>query len=278
VPPLLIVNARSGDATPTPEELCRAAEELGIPTHVLEDGEDPGEVARAAEADALGMAGGDGSLGAVAQAAIERDLPFACIPFGTRNHFARDLGLDRDDPLAALAAFGGRERRVDVGDVNGRVFLNNVSIGVYARLVHRREEHRRRRQALARVRALLLTAKEPHGLQLTVDGEPFEARIVLVGNNSYDLDLFSVGERKRLDEGRLHLYSMGGLLPHEWEERKGGRFEIDAPGPRLHVAADGEPLELETPLRLEARPLALRVLLPPGVEDERDVGERDLVS
>ena len=80
------------------------------------------------------MAGGDGSLAAVAEVAIEQDVPFVCIPFGTRNHFARDLGLDRDDPLAALAAFdGGVERRVDVGRVGDRLFLNNVSLGLYAR-------------------------------------------------------------------------------------------------------------------------------------------------
>src|SRR5919206_569223 len=103
--------------------------------------------------------------------ALERDLPFVCIPFGTRNHFARDLGLDRDDPLAALASFGGHERRIDVGRVGDRVFLNNVSLGLYARLVHRREHHPRRRDALARMRSwlILLTHREPLGI--TIDGE-----------------------------------------------------------------------------------------------------------
>ena len=87
------------------------------------------------------MAGGDGSLAAVAAVAVERDLPFVVVPFGTRNHFARDVGLDRDDPLAALARLrDGRERRIDIGRVNGRAFLNNVSLGHYARLVHRREQ------------------------------------------------------------------------------------------------------------------------------------------
>src|SRR5204862_350910 len=114
-------------------------------THVLRKGEDPAAVARKAEADALGMAGGDGSLAAVAGVAMERGLPFVCVPFGTRNHFARDVGLDRDDPLAALAGFDDRvERAIDVGRANERLFLNNVSLGVYARLVHRREHHRRR--------------------------------------------------------------------------------------------------------------------------------------
>ena len=132
------------------------------------------------------MAGGDGSLAVVAEAALERDLPFACIPFGTRNHFARDLGLDRDDPIGALDALvDGREIRIDVGRANDRLFLNNVSLGVYARLVHRREHHRRRSDAFARLRALGTLATHRHSIGITVDGEPIEARVVLVSNNAY---------------------------------------------------------------------------------------------
>ena len=121
------------------------------------------------------MAGGDGSLAPVAGVAIERELPFVCIPFGTRNHFARDLGLDRDDPIGALAAFVRREeRRIDVGRANERVFLNNVSLGVYAQLVHRREHQRRRREAFARLRALAILALHRQPLGITVDGEPVD--------------------------------------------------------------------------------------------------------
>src|SRR5438132_11603011 len=152
----LLVNPRSGDNRPGPEELVDAARARGIETHVLGDGDDPAEAARAARGDALGMAGGDGSLAAVAEVALERDLPFVCVPFGTRNHFARDLGLDRDDPLGALDAFDGEERRIDVGRAGERLFLNNVSLGVYARLVHRREQRRRRGEARAALRALEL--------------------------------------------------------------------------------------------------------------------------
>src|SRR5919112_3389385 len=113
----LIVNPRSGDGGA--DELLSAAAERGIATHVLRKGDDLEALARGADADALGMAGGDGSLAAVAGVAIERGLPFVCIPFGTRNHFARDVGLDRDDPVAALDAFSDRvERVIDVGRVN----------------------------------------------------------------------------------------------------------------------------------------------------------------
>ncbi|MBA2331331.1 MAG: hypothetical protein H0V94_00880, partial [Actinobacteria bacterium] len=169
--PFLIVNPRSGTASPSPEELREAAVTRGVEVHFLEEGDDLQDLARSADADVLGMAGGDGSLGAVAEVAIDRDLPFVCIPFGTRNHFARDIGLDRDDPLAALAAFDGVERRVDVGRVDDRLFLNNVSLGLYALLVHRRERHRRRSDALARLRAIVLAAREHSGKdQFVIDG------------------------------------------------------------------------------------------------------------
>src|SRR6266498_5564921 len=122
----LLINPRSGKGRPRVDELAAAARERGIEVHGLREGDDPGELAGQAGADALGVAGGDGSLAPVAQVAIERELPFVCVPYGTRNHFARDLGLDRDDPFAALAAFeSGREVRIDVGRANGRLFLNN---------------------------------------------------------------------------------------------------------------------------------------------------------
>jgi diacylglycerol kinase family enzyme len=258
----LLINPRSGSGSPDADELRRAAEQKGVLVHVLGDEDDPAELARAADADAVGIAGGDGSLAPVAEVAIERGLPFVCIPFGTRNHFARDVGLDRDDPIGALDSFGGRERSIDVGSVNGRVFLNNVSLGAYAQLVHRRESRRRRRAALARLRALWATAREPHGLRATVDGRPMEAHVIFVGNNAYELDLFNVGERKRLDEGVLHLYTLEGWLPTAWTDRKGASFTVETPGSKIETASDGEPVELDSPLRFEVRPRALRVLLP----------------
>ena len=238
----------------------RAARRLGA--RAGED-EDPAEVARAADADALGVAGGDGSLGAVAAVAIERDLPFVCVPFGTRNHFARDAGLDRDDPLGALAGFGGQERRVDVGRVGDRLFLNNVSLGAYARLVHVREHHRRRRAALARLRALAISVRHPHGLHLRIDGEPVSARVVLVANNRYERGLLSLGSRERIDRGELALYVARGFAPGSLEERVAASFRLEA-GVPLHAAVDGEPVTLEPSVELRVEPRALRMLLPPG--------------
>lgn len=265
----LIVNPRSGTDSPSAEELRDAARARGIDVHFLEEDDDLQELARNARAGVLGMAGGDGSLAAVAEVAIEQDVPFVCIPFGTRNHFARDLGLDRDDPIGALAAFAGKERRVDVGRVGERLFLNNVSLGLYALLVHRRERHRRRRDALARLRALALVAREHRGRErFTIDGDPVAARLVLVACNDYSLELFSIGERERLDEGMLHLYVPHGVRRVTWDERSGTSFTIDAPSHSLRAAIDGEPARLQAPLKLRVEPKALRVLVPRAPEGQ----------
>jgi diacylglycerol kinase family enzyme len=263
VPPLLFVNPRSGDGGA--DELLEEAQRRGIDTHVVDAGDDLAALARTADADALGIAGGDGSLAVVADAATERGLPFVCVPFGTRNHFARDMGLDRDDPVAALDAFVDRKERViDAGRANGRLFLNNVSLGLYAQLVHRREHHRRRRNAFARLRAFAIVARHRTPLGITLDGEPIESHVVLVSNNAYTLDVLSVGERERLDEGKLHLYAPAGLFRSSWEERSGERFTVDAAAGRLQAAVDGEPEEMETPIKFAVERGALRVLLPRG--------------
>ena len=263
---VLFLNPRSGSSTPSAAELRAEAERRQIRVHELGPDDDVVELAGRAAAAVLGMAGGDGSLGAVAAVAIERDLPFVCVPFGTRNHFARDAGLDRDDPVAALDAFAdGVERRVDIGRVGDRLFLNNVSLGLYARLVHRREHHRRRRDTLARVRALGLVARERRGARrFEIDGEEVRTRIVLVACNAYSLGPFSIGERQTLDGGELHVYVPHGLVHRGWRDRSATEFTIDAPGHRVRAAIDGEPVVLETPLEFRLEPKTLRLLVPRG--------------
>jgi diacylglycerol kinase family enzyme len=259
---LLIVNPLSGSGDQDTGALEREASRRGIAVHVLAPGEDPQAVARAAET-AVGIAGGDGSLGAVAEIALERDLPFVCVPLGTRNHFARDVGLDRNDPSAALAAFdSGRERRIDVGRVGGQVFVNNVSFGLYARLVRRREAHRRRSTAFAGLRAAWLSARDRSPEPWVVDGAQVAARILLVANNAYDVDLFELGARERLDEGKLHAYLATGLLPRTWEEHVAEKFVVERAGGGLLAAVDGDPIELDSPVELSVEPRALRILLP----------------
>lgn len=289
--PFLIVNPRSGDSEPSAEELVAEAERRGVGAYTLGPGDDVAAIAReAAEsgASALGMAGGDGSLAAVAGEALEHDVPFVCVPFGTRNHFARDLGLDCDDPVSGLDAFrGGEERRVDVGMVDGRIFLNNVSLGLYASLVHHpgHETKNRLVAALRMIPAAFGKSRRPLQLTVEVKGrrERRSALVLLVANNDYALDAISdLGRRTRLDEGCLHAYvveAVGGwrlvglfaralsgrIGPTEgWVEWTSKRFEVAAKRPRVHVAIDGEPEVLTPPLTFEIRSRALRVLVPGG--------------
>jgi len=233
----LLLNPHAGSGSDADALLGRAAA-LGIETRILGAGEDAAALARDAEPGALGAAGGDGTLAKVAGVAIERGLPFVCVPFGTRNHFARDLGLDRDDPGAALDAFAGIERFVDVGRANGHVFLNNVSIGAYAVLVH--EGWRR----------VLDELRLRH--RFTVDGESVRTRILLIANNAYSF----TGARQRLDEGQLHVYTARG------EIRVARRVVVGARARRLRTAIDGERAVLETPIEIGVEPAGLRVLLP----------------
>jgi diacylglycerol kinase family enzyme len=233
------------------------------------------------------MAGGDGSLAAVAAVALERDLPFVCIPFGTRNHFARDLGIDRDDPVGALDAFQGRERRIDVGAVGERLFLNNVSLGLYASFVHDpARKTRNRLMAFLRMAPVALgRGRSPLDVSFEFEGrrERHAALVVLVANNDYRIEtLADLGERACLDEGLLHAYvieavsrrALLALLARaavgnvgeaeglvEWAAE---RFSVESSRARLHAAIDGEPVVLETPLAFEVKPRALRVLVPPS--------------
>jgi diacylglycerol kinase family enzyme len=264
----LLVNPRSGGSRPSDEELVAAAVDRDVRAHVLREGEDLAALARDAETDVLGMAGGDGSLAIVADVARERNVPFVCIPWGTRNHYAGDVGIDRDDPLAALEAFSsGVERRADLGRVGERAFLNNVTLGIYARLVHHRERHRRRREALARLRAILLSIRDRRWTErFVVDGTALRASVVLVANNEYRLDLFSIGERERLDAGALAVYAARGLRL-EWTERTTEHVRIETRESSVRAAVDGEPVVLESPLELCVEPRALRLLVPRSAAD-----------
>jgi len=193
--PVLFVNPSSGGGVAARSGLVEHARRRGIDVVVLRRGESLAELVRQAiarGADALGIAGGDGPLGVVAAAALAHGLPFVCVPAGTRNHFALDLGIDPHDLIGSLEAFeGGVERRIDVGEVNGRLFLNNVSLGVYGDAVR----HTAYRDA--KLRTLLTTAVEGLGPSAAVSelhvvdeigGEHRSPALVLVSNNPYVLD------------------------------------------------------------------------------------------
>jgi len=268
---VLFVNPKSGGGKATRVSLADRARERGIDAIVLRPDDDLATLvdqAVARGADALGVAGGDGSLAVVAAAALGHDLPFVCVPAGTRNHFALDVGVDRGDLVGSLEAFtDGVERRIDVGEVNGRLFLNNVSLGVYGDAV-RQPTYRD-----AKARTLLETAADvlgPSGavvdLQLVDDrGQSHRnPAVVLVSNNPYSFEPpRSPGTRPRLDSGRLGVIVLGAVATGQRPGRSwtATGYEVTSAAP-LHAGVDGEAVDLTPPLRFVIRPRALRVRLP----------------
>ena len=285
--PVLVLNPRSGSVQAVRDQLLEAAGRYGVEVREAADPAELVSLARATVADGadvLGVAGGDGSLAAVATVAIEAELPFVCVPAGTRNHFARDLGLDRADPAAAIKAFvAGPERRVDVATVGQRLFLNNASVGVYAALVH---EPSYRDDRLGAIDGVLESMLEREALPVHVsfrDGSGnawSEVLVLFVSNNAYPLTSF--GGRPRLDAGTLEVSALrrteGQELGRALENLFSGRhqsgegwarwtttsLEVDSPTGRMEVGIDGEPVVLDTPIEFKIHAGALRVLVPPS--------------
>ena len=223
-------------------------------------------------ADALAAAGGDGTQAIVAAAAAEHGLPYACIPAGTRNHFALDLGVDREDVVGALDALvDGGERRVDLAEVNGRVFVNNVSLGVYAEAVQK-EGYRdaKLRTIFGSVPdALGPDGKAPDLHWAGPDGRRHTSgAVILVSNNHYRLRPGSTGTRPRLDDGVLEVsvFSAGAAADRETRSRSpsGSRASsrCGSGGP-IPSGIDGEAVVLDAPVRFVSRPGALRVRIAP---------------
>ncbi len=270
--PVLFYNPKSGGGKAEKFHLADEARARGIEPIELKLGTDLEQLVRGAVADgadALAMAGGDGSQAVVAMVAAEQDLPYACIPAGTRNHFALDLGVDRDDVVGALDAFvGGRERRVDLAEVNGSVFVNNVSIGLYAEAVQR-EGYRE-----AKLRTILDTlpevlGPEGKGLDLRWAGpeghEHSSSAAILVSNNRYRLGpAVGSGTRPRIDDRLLGITVASApvagrrFLQRPWREWSAPEFEVDADGP-IAAGIDGEAVTLDAPLRFRILPAALGV-------------------
>jgi diacylglycerol kinase family enzyme len=266
--PVLFVNPRSGGGSATRANLVELARERGIETVVLAPGQSLATLVGAAVAggaDALGMAGGDGSLSVVAAAAAAQGMPFICVPAGTRNHFALDLGVDRHDVRGALDAFtDGAERRIDVAEVNGRVYLNNVSLGIYGEAVRRTAYRDAKLRTLAETAERVLgPSRQVPALRLVDDTgrEHTHLAVVLVSNNPYALDPPFGGTRPTLGSGQLGILVLD--TPDD-EPRRPGRawraphLEVSAAAP-VHAGIDGEPVTLSSPLRFAIRPAVLRV-------------------
>lgn len=266
--PVLFVNPRSGGGSAARAKLVELARDRGIETFVLAPGQSLATLVGAAlagGADALGMAGGDGSLSVVAAAAAAQGMPFICVPAGTRNHFALDLGVDRHDVRGALDAFtDGAERRIDVAEVNGRVFLNNVSLGIYGEAVRRTAYRDAKLRTLAETAERVLgPSRQVPALRLVDDTgrQHTHLAMVLVSNNPYALDPPFGGTRPALDSGQLGILVLD--TPDD-EPRPPGRawraphLEVSAAAP-VHAGIDGEPVTLNSPLRFAIRPAVLRV-------------------
>ena len=209
--PVLLCNPWSGGGKVEKFGLVELAEELGVEVVMLDHGLDLEKLARdavARGADCLGMAGGDGSQALVASIAVEHDLPFVCVSAGTRNHFALDLGIDRDDPRLSLHAFRDAiERRIDYATVGDRLFVNNVSLGIYATIVQQ-EGYRDAKvdTTKAALPEMLGRTQEPFDLQFTEpDGTEVDgAYLIQVSNNPYVLGAtLDASQRRRLDTGTL---------------------------------------------------------------------------
>jgi diacylglycerol kinase family enzyme len=287
--PYLIINPKSGDGRAMKAHVGEAAEALGIRIKVLEKSDDVETLARAAAADGadvLGISGGDGSIGAVAKVALDLDLPMVVLPGGTRCHFARDLGLNPKHILDALDGFTGVLRRIDVADIQGRIFLNNVSFGLYADIVDRPDyrEHKAR-SARTVLRELVSGKKDLYDLQFHRGKKKYaQAAQVLVGVNSYNtVDVFELGYRNKLDGGVLQITAVtelndtivSGLIKsmsvdrlrrsgklqgfYQWTTQS---FSILNRRGTIVAGVDGEREEYKTPLTIKVLPGALRVFVP----------------
>ncbi len=265
--PVLFMNPRSGGGKAERFHLADEARKRGIEAIELQTGDDLWQLVRDAAdrgADALAMAGGDGSQAIVAALAAEKGLPYACIPAGTRNHFALDLGVDRDDVVGALDAFvDGGERVVDLATVNGRIFVNNVSLGLYAASVQRQEyRNAKMRTLLDSVPEVLGPEGKPLDLRFTAPGGDsyMTGAAVLVSNNRYRLGrLVGSGTRPRMDQhvlGVAVLQAPGAGAPlQQWTA---DAFEVRS-DERVAAGIDGEAVMLDAPVEFRVVPDALYV-------------------
>ena len=286
--PYLIMNPRSGGGKVEKFDLKRKAEALGAEVFLFGGPEpvDVAEVARqavAGGADLLGVAGGDGTQALVAGIAAAHGLPFVVISAGTRNHFALDLGLDREDPSACLAALSdGVELRVDLGVINGQTFVNNASFGAYAEIVQSPAYRDDKRNTTLDLLPDMLGGHRGARLSAQADGTQVDGpQALLVANNPYGMgDIAGLGRRTRLDRGILGVVGVtvssavqaAGLLrgSHATGLRvvTAKQIKITADAPQIPVGVDGEAILMSTPVICTISPGALRVWVPrdrPGV-------------
>jgi len=291
--PFIVMNPRSGGGKVVRFDLAEKAKALGAEV-VLLDG--PGYVDVAAlvrdavdrGADLLGVAGGDGTQALVAGIAADHDIPLLVISAGTRNHFALDLGLDRDDPTTCLQALtDGEEVRVDLGYIGDRPFVNNASFGAYAEIVQSPQYRDNKNHTMLDMLPDLLSGQQGTDLTVRTGGNTLDQlRAVLVSNNPYGSGrMRDMARRSRIDQGTLgvvaaRMTSAGqavGLLRRSQNRSVtmldgDGEVVVEAGTPTIPVGIDGEAVTVDAPVHCTIRPRALRVRLPrnrPGVPPPR---------
>ena len=286
--PYLIMNPKSGGGKVEKFDLKRKAEGLGADVFLI-GGPEPVDVAKLAReaveagADLLGVAGGDGTQALVAGIAAEHGIPFVVISAGTRNHFALDLGLDREDPSACLGALSdGVELRVDLGMINGQTFVNNASFGAYAEVVETPAYRGDKLNTTLNTLPDLLQGHRGARLRAQADGTTIKTpQALLVSNNPYGTgDIAGLGRRARLDRGILGVVGVTVANARQAAGLLRGRhatglsvlttkqIEISADVPQIPVGVDGESILMSTPVTCTVSPGALRVWVPrerPGV-------------
>ena len=291
----MIVNKGGGTSTGDEEEAARikaAFASHGVDADVRPtEPEDIVEAFRAAaEApglDAVVAGGGDGTLSCAAGQMAGTGRAFGVLPLGTLNHLARDAGLPAALEEAVAVIAGAHTRMIDVADVNGRVFINNSSVGLYPDMVRLREaqqERTGRGKRLAMLSASLASLRHFRRHRLWISASGLDARVrtplLFVGNNRYQVNLFALGQRERLDEGELCLYAIRARSRAHlfWAGIRGlfGRLdqqrdfvtayvteaEISSDRAALTLSVDGETVLMETPLRYRIRPRALTLIVP----------------
>lgn len=288
---VLIINPKSGDGRAIKANIPQQAEKLGIKVIVTKKSDNIEQLAQDAVvsgADVLGVSGGDGTLGAVVKVAIEHDLPLVVLPGGTRCHFARDAGFKPEEISDALVSFRGVERRVDVGSINGRIFLNNVSFGLYADMVDNPEYRDNKIRTTRGVLQSLLNGTKKYYPLSFVDASNKKhkyATQILVGVNKYEtVNIFELGRRNHLNKGILQITAITKLTDqlirqmvdaviinksfadnnignvYQWTAKY---FKVVSPDQKLVVGVDGEREEYTNPVSIEILPKALRLMVLP---------------
>jgi len=295
-----IINA-SSDAAGKEEirdQLTKLFNQSGLDAHIslARSGEQLVELAeRAAKGDAqtIVAGGGDGTINAVASTLIDSGKTLGVLPLGTLNHFAKDLKIPLDLEGSVKNIIANHVVPIDAGEVNGHIFLNNSSLGLYPRLVHEREEKQRlghgKWPAFVWAAFSVMRRYPFLDVRLTVDGKEITSRtpFVFVGNNEYEMENFNIGSRARLDRGELSLYfshrmrrlglvglglrALVGRVENadEFVAMRAAEFSIETKRSSIRVATDGEVMMMKPPLRYRIRPGALKVIVPaPGFAQE----------